>query len=150
MAFSLQTKAFLAIWRAVCQICCFLGKHKYLEHYICVLHYTANVERYNCVLHYNKRESNSAIWVVSKGWDLTVCWQCWDSLVSLHIHVCACSAIGLDFVCSVLFTTTLFCLKLAHVNWVAGGTKRDCWSLSSKCCWTCHLPSLLWWSSSKS
>lgn len=101
--------------------------------------------RYN-----NKRDSDIVIWVMSKGWDLTVCWQCWDSLVSLHNHVCACSAIGLGFVCSLQFITTPFCLKLARVNWVAGGTKGDCWSLSSKSCWTCHLPSLLWWSSSKS
>lgn len=41
-------------------------------------------------------------------------------------------------------------LIISTHNWVAGGIEGDCWSLSSKSCWTCRLPLLLGWSISKS
>lgn len=41
-------------------------------------------------------------------------------------------------------------LTISTHNWVAGGIEGDRWSVSSKFCGTCHLPSLLGWSISKS
>lgn len=60
---------------------------------------------------------------MSKAWDSAVCWWCWNSLVSLGIHmsVCftvgVCSVVGLVFfVYSVLFITIPFYLELTCIT----------------------------------
>lgn len=101
-------------------------------------------------LHYNhKSDRNGAFWVVSKAWTSAVCWQCWDSTMSLHTRVCLFHN-GKRFCMLHFISFDCLLLKISTANLVAGGIEGDWSSLSSKFYWTYHLTSLLGWSISKS